>query len=235
MQMWFKNVFILFFVSIFVSEFAYTQEIPAPKDSTNLYENIQSYSKRSKFTKFIHKLIFKTAPTSLPKKIVKKKVYKKLIQKPYSTFEGKTIRHINIETLDPFGYSVADTMVTKQGFISKTGNKLHVKSQSVAIRNLLLFRQNQLFDSLLVKESERLVRSMGYVHDVSFLIRTASKNSDSVDIFIRELDNWSIIPDGSFSNSRVSIQLNDKNFLGLGHESKNSFTWNHTTANYAFN
>ena len=41
--------------------------------------------------------------------IKKKKTYKKLIQKPYSTFEGKVIRHISITTLDPFGYLIADT------------------------------------------------------------------------------------------------------------------------------
>jgi hypothetical protein len=104
--MWFKKIFILFFVSLFISEFAYTQQTPVKKDSTRLYKDIESYSKRSGFTKFIYRLVFKPVASTLLKKSTKRKRYKKLIQKPYSAFEGKIIRHINIETLDPFGFSV---------------------------------------------------------------------------------------------------------------------------------
>lgn len=232
--MWFKIIFILFIGSILTSDFAFAQQTPAKSDSASLYKDIESYSKKSKFTKFMYRLIFKPVATILPKKKIKKKVYNKLIQKSYSAFEGKTIRHINIETLDPFGYSVSDTLVAPRNFLSKTGDKLHIKSRHITIRNLLLIRQNQLFDSLLVKESERLVRSRKYVHDVSFFIKATSQNSDSVDIFIRESDKWSIIPNGAVSDTRVSIQLNDKNFIGFGHEFKNAFTWNHTNGNYAY-
>jgi hypothetical protein len=235
MQMWFKNIFILFFVSILLSDFAFAQQAPAKADSTNLYKNIESFSKRSKFTKFVYRLIFKPVAKISKKKVAKKKVYKKLIQKPYSAFEGKTIRHINIETLDPFGYSIADPLAASQNFLTKTGNALHVKSQPIAIRNLLLIRQNQVFDSLLVKESERLVRSRGYVHDVSFFVIATSKNSDSVDIVIRELDNWSIIPTVGVTISSVTINLTDKNFLGTGHESKNGITWYRTNGDNAYN
>jgi hypothetical protein len=234
MQMWFKIILILSICLVLTSNDVFAQEKPAKSDSTNIYKDIESYSKKSKFTKFFYRLFFRPVMSILPKKKAGKRVYKKLIEKPYNTFEGKTIRNINIETLDPFGYSVTDTIVRTQNYLSKAGNKLHVKSQPVTIRNLLLIRQNQLFDSLLVKESERLVRSSDYVHDVSFFVLATSKNSDSVDIFIRESDKWSIIPDGAFSDTRVSIQLIDKNFIGLGHEFKNAFTWNHTNDNYAY-
>lgn len=225
--MWFKNIIILIFVSILVSDFAIAQQIPAKKDSTLLYKNIETFSKRGKFTKFMYGLFFKPVASKPSNKKAKKRVYKKLIQKPYSTFEGKTIRHINIETLDPFGYSIGDTIVASQNFLSKVGNNLHVKSQPIAIRNLLLIRQNQPFDSLLVKESERLVRSMQYIRDVSFFVKATAKNSDSVDVFIRALDIWSIIPNGSASTSSITIDLADKNFLGMGHEFRNVYTRNY--------
>ncbi|MDZ4823671.1 MAG: hypothetical protein SH856_09440 [Flavobacteriales bacterium] len=180
-------------------------------------------------------MIFRPVLTTSSKSAVKQRVYKKLIQKPYSDFEGKIIRYIKIETLDPFGHTIADTAVGAQNIFLRTGNKLHIKSQSITIRNLLLIRQNQIFDSLLVKESERLVRSQGYIRDVSFFVRAISENSDSVDIIIRELDRWSIIPKGDFSNSRLAIQLNDKNFLGMGHEFKNAYTWYHNTGKDAYN
>lgn len=233
--MWFNRIFILFFASIIIGNQAFTQQTPVKTDSTNLYKNIDTYSKRNKFSRSIYHLIFKPIAKKSPKKKAKKKTYKKLIQKPYSSFEGKTIRHINIETLDPFGYSISDTNITPQNFILKSGNKLHIKSQHITIRNLLLIRQNQTFDSLLVKESERLVRSQSYVRDVSFFVLATSKYSDSVDIFIRELDNWSILPNMAASGTNLIINLNDKNFAGLGHDSQNDFYWYHSTGDIGYN
>ena len=213
---------------------AYCQVKNAHGDSTMIYKDIESYSDKSKFTKFLYKLVFKRATTVPVEKPKKKRQYKKLIQKPYSAFEGKIIRYIGIETLDPFGYIVADTIRSDQNFLSRSGNKLHVKSQRVTIRNLLLIRENQVFDSLLVKESERLVRSQKYVRDVLFYVVKSPGSKDSVDIYIRELDQWSLIPKGAFSASSMKIQLNDKNILGFGHEFSNAYYWNHTTGKDAF-
>lgn len=233
--MWFRIIFISCIITVLSGDFAFAQKKTAQKDSTHLYENIESFSVKSKFTKFVYRLVFKPLPSISSQRKSKKKVYKKLIQKPYSAFEGKTIRSISIETLDPFGYSIADTIKRSLNILTKTGNNLHVKSQGLTIRNLLLIHKNQPFDSLLVKESERLVRRQSFVRDVSFYIVASSQNSDSVDIFIRELDMWSMIPKFAASSSRVTINLMDKNFSGLGHQFQNGLTWNHTTGKASFN
>ncbi len=233
--MWFKSIFVIFLISILTVVSGLAQETTAKKDSTKVYGNIESYSSRSKFTRFMYRLFFKPVAPTPKKKDGKKKVYKKLIKKPYSTFEGKVIRHITIVTLDPFGYTIGDTIVPPHNFLINTGNKLHVKSQEITIRNLLLIHRNQLFDSLLVKESERLVRSQKYVRDVSFIVKAVSKNSDSVDIIIRESDKWSIIPVVTGTSSRLTIKLTDNNFLGLGHEFGNSYTWFYNTGDNAYN
>ncbi len=226
--MFFKSLTILFIIFFSTNDFAFAQQKPVAKDSTKIYSDIESFSKRGKFTKFMYSLIFKPVVPNSHQNKGKKRVYKRLIQKPYSAFEGKIIRNINIETLDPFGYSIGDSIYKSPNFLAKAGNKLHVKSQRITIRNLLLIHQNQVFDSLLVKESERLVRSQRYIRDVSFFVKSAAKGSDSVDIFIRELDIWSIIPKGSTSASSTTINLADKNFLGLGHELQGDFTRNYT-------
>jgi hypothetical protein len=230
----FKNTFLICLISILTSAFAFPQEPVIQRDSTHLYENIEAFSMRSKFTRFMHGLFFKpVAPDPINKK-PKKKVYKKLIQKPYSSFEGKIIRQINIVTLDPFGNTIGDTMISSRNFFVRTGNKLHIKTQPITIRNILVIQRNQPFDSLLVKESERLVRSQPFVRDVSFYVRTVSEDSDSVDIFIRELDTWSIIPVVALSPSRVMIRLTERNFLGFGHEFKNAYTWHPDSGDDAF-
>jgi hypothetical protein len=228
--MWFKIVTALFVVSLLTNEPAFSQEIPARADTTRLYENIETYSEKNKFTQFMFRLFFKPVAPGPTQRIINKK----LIQKPYSSFQGKIIRNIHIETLDPFGNSIGDTITASLNLLSKAGNWLHIKTHPATIRNLLLIHRNQPFDSLLVKESERLVRSMNYITDVSFYVRSSAANSDSVDIFIRELDSWSIIPGGSVSGKRISISLRDNNFLGLGHEFGNGFTWNHRTGDYAY-
>ena len=225
--MCFKSLTILFFVFISTNDVAFAQQKPVRKDSTKIYSDIESYSNRSKFTKFAYSLIFKSADSVSAQRESKKKVYKKLIQKSYSAFNGRIIRKISIETLDPFGYSIDDTTSVASNFLAKAGNNLHVKSQRITIRNLLLIHQNQVFDALLVKESERLVRSQKYIRNVSFFVNYVSGSSDSVDVFIRELDIWSIIPKGSASASKTTINLADKNFLGLGHEFQSDFTRNY--------
>ncbi|HBL76089.1 MAG: hypothetical protein A2W90_11785 [Bacteroidetes bacterium GWF2_42_66] len=232
--MGFKFIITLLLVSALTSGSAFAQQTPEKKDSTHLYENIQTYSEGSKFRKFMYRLFFKPVAPAPQKKKSGKKIYKKLIQKPYSAFEGKTIRHINIETLDPFGSSIGDTIAAPDNFFSRTGNKLHIKSQRVTIRNLLLIHPNQQFDSLLVKESERLVRSRPYLRDVSFFVKSVSKSSDSIDVFIRALDIWSIIPRFSTSVSHTTVGFTDKNFLGLGHEFKNNITRNYHEGNYSY-
>lgn len=200
-------------------------------DSTKLYSNIETYSEKRKFTKFLYRLVFKpVAPSSK-----KNKPTKRPPQKPYSAFEGKIIRNIQIETLDPFGYSIGDTIVASSSLLSRTGNKLHQKTHPFIIRNFLLIKENQVFDSLLVKESERLVRANKFITDVSFYIKKSAPNSDSVDIFIRELDAWSIIPKGSISSPRAKVLLTDQNFVGMGHKFEVGTTWNTSNGRSAFN
>jgi len=232
--MWSKKTFILFFISVFISAFAFAQETPAKKDSTKIYKDIESFSKRNKFNAFMYRLIFKPI-TIISKPLVQKKVYKKLIQKPYSTFQGKIIRKINIVTLDPFGYSATDTSAVSQNKLTKIGNDLHIKTQIVAIRSMLLIRENEPFNSYYVKESERLIRNQKFVHDVSFYVVSAGVKKDSVDIFIRELDIWSIFAAGSISPANINVDITDRNFLGFGHEFQNVFSRNISNGISAFN
>ena len=232
--MWFRKILILFIFLGSAVGFAFAQQTPEKKDTTHLYEHIQTYSEGSHFMKFMYRLFFKPVVPQSHKKTAGAKIYKKLIQKPYSAFEGKIIRHINVETLDPFGNSIADTIVPNQNFFSKTGNSLHIKSQRMTIRNLLLIHPNQPFDSLRVKESERMVRMKGYIRDVSFFVKTAAGSPDSVDIFIRALDIWSILPKASTSASSSTVGLRDKNFLGLGHELESDYRRNYTEKDHTF-
>lgn len=198
------------------------------KNDPALYKKIEDFSNKSKFTKLLHKSIFESSSTknSNPVRRPKKRAYKK--------FEGKIIRNINVVSLDPFGYSVTDTTAKPKNWAENVGNKLHIKSKEFAIRNLTLLKKNKPLDSLLVRETERLIRNQRFVSQVFTTAEPTSKNSDSVDVTIRVLDSWSIIPKASISPNRSRFELIDRNFFGTGAEFSNKFTTEKSTGNTGY-
>lgn len=203
-----KKLFVLFLI-LLSFPMVFSQENAPKKDSSEVYKTIQTYSKKNKFNKFIHRLIFKP--------INPKKNKKRAVVQNYQQFEGKIVRNINIITLDPFGYSETDSLKKPRNWAEKAGNTIHIKTKRIAIRNVLLIKKNKPLDSLLVKESMRLIRSQSYVNRVAITTQLAAKNSDSVDVFIRVLDTWTLLPRVSVSDSKASLQLNERNFFGSGH------------------
>lgn len=213
-----KFKFFIFLSALLCFNIGFSQEKPIKQDSTKMYEKIEKYSKKSKFTKMFHKLIFE------PVQIKKTVLLKKTKQKFPKNVEGKIIRNINIQTLDPFGFSISDTTKKARNWIEKSGNSMHITTRKLAIKNLLLFSRNKALDTLLVFESERLIRLQKYVRDVKITVEPITQNTDSVDVYIRVLDTWSSIPKGSITSSKIRLGLQERNFLGTGHEFYNRFS-----------
>lgn len=223
-----RNIFLFFFLFLFTEDLKSQNSGNSPnsknqtkpetgkilQDSTKTKEDsirylkIERLSKKSKVTNFLHNFLFRSLIPETKKKIKK--------PKPNSKAEGKIIRKIDIVTLDPFGYSLDDTLKYPQGYFQKTANRMHLKTQSGIIKNLLLFKKFEPYDSVRVNESLRLLRSQRYIQDASLYTLTGSKFKDSVDVFIRVLDVWSTVPSFSVSSSDVSLKLDDYNFAGLG-------------------
>lgn len=215
------------------------QVTPAQKDTIKekqdkLYKNIENYSKRKKFTRFFHKLLFKPVQEKKPSRERRAAKGSLELKKVYNNYQGKIVRKINIQTLDPFGNSVTDSTQTARNGLERLGNNIHLKTKELTIRNLLLFKRNRPLDSLLVRESERLIRSQRYVRRVNIEPVAINNSKDSVDISIRVLDSWSLIPNGSASTTRTSFELTERNFFGLGHEFRNDFDKRFDTGETAY-
>ncbi len=207
------------------------------QDSAKFYRDIENLAKKNKITKFIHKIFFK--PVAMPPKPTIKKGKKpkspaKIRSVYFTKVEGKPIRDVIITTLDPFGYKLNDTAVSPRSFVQKGGNSLHVKTQRLAVRNMLLFKKYEAFDSLLVRDSERLIRSQRYVREVIIYAVSSGKKSDSVDVFIRVLDAWSIIVNVGVSPQKLVVDVTERNFLGLGHRFENEYTWKYNSGKNAY-
>ncbi|PBJ15648.1 hypothetical protein [Flavobacterium sp. ACN6] len=193
------------------------QKEPKPKkDSTEIYTKIRNYSKKNKFTQTMHKIFFRSKKS--------KKKEELLVKIDSTNYEGKIIRKINIITLDPFGYSVADTAQAPKNWGERTGNKLHLKTKKIAIYNLLLFKRNSPYNTYKVLESERLIRAQRYVTAVRISNQTVGQASDSVDVTIRVLDSWSTIPRFSISSNQVAVGFKEKDFFGSGQQLEYRFT-----------
>ncbi|WP_298115056.1 hypothetical protein [Flavobacterium sp.] len=213
---------LFFIVSLLCCQILMAQNNPAKKDSIKVYKNIENYSKKSKFTKFVHKLLFKSTRKATPSKKAQKKRF--LLKRAFDKNEGKIIRNITIETLDPFGYSVSNPNEKPNNGVERFGNKVHLKTKKFIVKNLLLIKKNQPLDSLLAKESERLVRRQRFIRSVLIEPIELKDNKDSVDISIRVLDSWSLIPTGSFSGTRGNLEITERNVFGLGHEFEQTLT-----------
>ncbi|MGV9003440.1 hypothetical protein [Flavobacterium sp.] len=216
-----QKIFICALIFLFSFQDGQSQKVkPKAVDSTKvLYQKIERNSSKSKFKKLMYKLIF----TSTRKRKPTNNDFRDKIDAEIGNNAGKIIRNINIETLDPFGYSVEDDKEKPSNSFERFGNDIHLKSKKWTIRNQLLFKKNQPLDSLLIKESERLVRSQRFVRSVIIKTVPVENSADSIDVSIRVLDSWSLIPNGSISDSRVNLEVTERNFLGLGHEFENDF------------
>jgi len=207
-----KHIFLFFLFCLIFNQNCFSQEVP---DSTNVYQNIQDFSKKNNISRFIYKILFRSAALNKKKDIVK--------PKPIETsktrhLEGRIIRNIYINTLDPFGYSVSDTTKRPKDKTSDFGNLLHIKTKEITITNLLLFKKNDPLDFLVIKESERLIRGQRYIRQVSIEPQETENSKDSVDIVIRALDTWSLIPNGSLSSNQGNLKITERNLLGFGHQ-----------------
>jgi len=228
MKTLFFILFLVFTVGIYCT--AYGQDVFDTTHVPGIYKKIESFSSKRKFTRLLHGLILKpvnTTSSSSSNSDTQKNSF-------FVAYEGKIIRNIHIVTLDPFGYSILDTNSHPRSFLEKSGNSLHLKTQNKIIRNRLLIHKNEPFDSLFVNESERLIRSQTYIHDVSTTVLPLGANSDSVDVYFRVLDLWSIIADGGLSAERGTFQLTDKNLIGFGHTFSSAYTQNFTKGTNAF-
>lgn len=179
------------------------------------YKKLQNkYTQKGNFAKRLYYMIFRPVSTSTQNSVTP--TIEKKLARNFHDFQGKIIRNIRIKTLDPFGFSESDS--TRQpNKMERLGNRFHNATKAIAVSKFLLFKQNSRLDSLLIKESERILRSQNYIRRV-LITPVATPSKDSVDVNISVLDSWSIFVDGDASVNHLSGRIRERNFLGLGHQ-----------------
>ncbi len=217
-----KQNILFLVILLFATTAGVAQEKKTENDTIKLYEEIEEFSEKTKVTRFLHGLVFRSTKQSGRAGLRRQQ------RRSFRDYEGKIIRNIIIETLDPFGNSINDTIKKAESWVERTGNRLHVRTREWVLRDLLLIEENKPLDSLLIKESERLIRRQTYIRSAritaSHVRQDTPAQADSVDVKVRVLDSWSVIPEASFSTSSTRLGLRERNFLGTGHDLRALFT-----------
>src|SRR5688572_7128636 len=133
------------------------QTAPERGDTLDIYRKIKKLAYKSRVTKLVYHSIFvDPAPRVYEVKPLSDKQKK---EDPVQKYKGKVIQNIYIEVLDPFGYSIHDTLKRKTYPLQELGNRYHVTTRHRIIRNMLLFEEEDTLDPLKISESERLLRA----------------------------------------------------------------------------
>jgi hypothetical protein len=191
------------------------------KRSDTFYDSVYKKFSRRKFSRMLYGLAFR--PPEIPPLPGNSHNLKSEV--PFNQYKGKVIRHINIETLDPFGTNIYDTLTEARTSTGRTLNAAHIKTREWVIRKNLFIKEGQRIDPYLLADNERNIRQMSFIEDVRTEITLPELSGDSVDITIITRDVWSIGFDVTTANtSNIAVRLYDGNFLGLADRLSTNFS-----------
>ena len=97
----------------------------------------------------------------------------------------------------------------------RLANRLHVRTRESVIRRELLFREGDCYRPELLEDSERILRSTGYIADADvFAVR---QPDGRYDVIVETRDEWSTrLEVSGGSADAVGIELREDNLMGRG-------------------
>lgn len=120
------------------------------------------------------------------------------------------IRDINIEVREMFD----DPDI---GTFYQAANSLKISTKEEVVRRELLFAPGDNYDEFVLEESERALRALPFIRQVSI---TPLPDGEFVDILVSVQDTWTIFPQLGFSSGggtqKLEIGVLERNLLGLG-------------------
>ena len=109
--------------------------VSAQEKKDSIYYKIETFSDKRKSTKFIHRLIFRREADSVS-------VESRTKEHAQVSYDGKIIRNIKIETIDPFGHKTSDKNGDTKWY-DRLADRVHIDSKKSTINNYLLFKKGE--------------------------------------------------------------------------------------------
>lgn len=121
-----------------------------------------------------------------------------------------TIRTIKVEVRDVFDEN-------DLAWFYRAVNSVKISTRESVVRQELLFKEGDTYSEFLVAESERALRRLPYLRQISV---TPLKDGEFVDILVSVQDTWTLFPFISFSlgsgTDKTSFGIAETNFGGYG-------------------
>jgi hypothetical protein len=109
--------------------------------------------------------------------------------------------------------------------VERTANSLHATTKSHVVRRGLLFKKGDRLISSEISDNERILRETPNLLDARIYVLPRRRDADTVDILVVTQDVLSTSGGASGDTRSASIDLNENNFLGLGHEVRTRTTY----------
>ncbi|AQG79867.1 hypothetical protein [Spirosoma montaniterrae] len=149
---------------------------------------------------------------------------------PFKRYEGRIIGSIHFRRLGVFGQTVYDTLRKPGNWAERVGNRLHTNTkENVIRRSYLLFREGDAVNPNVLRDNERLLRTIPIFTDARILIVPREGSRQFVEVYVITQDVWSLLPLGGFGGfNNYSVGFEQRNFQGLGHQLFVQFAHNGT-------
>lgn len=131
-------------------------------------------------------------------------------------YQGKIIRHINIQPIH-FNKTILDTTRIVKNKLIQIGESLHTDTRRKTIRNNLFIKENQPLNPYRLADNERYLRDLNFIKDSRIYVVQLDEDSDSVDLLIMTRDVFSLGASlDPSSPTAANWLLQEANFLGTG-------------------
>lgn len=121
------------------------------------------------------------------------------------------VRFVRVNVFDP-------TIVEENIPLFRFVNRIHILTRESALEKQLLFRIGDRYDASVLRETERRLRSNGYLADAQ--IAPVAYADGKVEIEVRSQDTWTLKPQFQFGRSggknTTGAGIEEQNFFGTG-------------------
>lgn len=190
------------------------------------FVKIKNIASKSKLTREIYKMIF---VDPRPGRINVMRTQNS--EERFDGYTGKTINKIFIQILPPYGSSVYDTTYVEYdpGWLKTVANKVHMSTAERVIRKQLTIKPGMELSPFEIVQNEILLRELPYIDDASITVDTVKGDTNAVNLYLvcKDEFSWGAEVNTNFINA-FKIELENKNFIKLGHDIKYQISYKGT-------
>ncbi|MEI6575675.1 MAG: hypothetical protein WCO63_05800 [Bacteroidota bacterium] len=180
--------------------------------SEAFYDSLKVRAYKTRITKELYKLVItnkKNGKTEQGLTIQATSVYE--------PFKGRPIGSIRLKKVNVLEGEVDDTNKIAGNPMAKLANQAHIQTRDKIIYNALIFKRGDPLSPDDMADNERIIRSLGFIHDARIHAIPRKEDPDTVDILIITQDKFEYQFTVNFiSPTNFNIKGSNNSIFGMG-------------------